>query len=57
MRTAVIILMSLAVAIAAGVWAVPTVRGLLDDSPDDYDGPGSGEVTIEIPLRWIHRES
>ncbi len=49
MRTAVIILMSLAVAIAAGVWAVPTVRGLLDNSPDDYDGPGSGEVTIEIP--------
>lgn len=48
-RTALLILVSLAVAVAAGMWAVPRALELLDTAPDDFAGPGHGEVVFEIP--------
>ncbi|MDN5557889.1 MAG: endolytic transglycosylase MltG [Ruaniaceae bacterium] len=49
LRTGVIILVCAVLAVAAGMWAVPAVRDLIDTSADDFPGPGSGEVTFEIP--------
>lgn len=48
LRTAIILLVGLGLATAAGMWAVPLVKDLFDTAPDDYPGPGAGEVIIEI---------
>lgn len=48
LRTAGILVVGLALAVVAGMWAVPSVRDLMDMSAEDFDGPGHGEAVIEI---------
>lgn len=48
-RTLVAVVVGLALVAAAAVWAYPTVKDMFASSPEDYSGPGSGEVLVEIP--------
>lgn len=50
-RTVVAIVLGLGLVAAAIAFAWPIVTGLFDSTPppEDYAGPGSGEVVVEIP--------
>lgn len=49
LRTAVVLVAAMAL-VAGAVWAVlPTIKNFMEGEPDDYAGPGTGTVVIEIP--------
>lgn len=48
-RTLIAVAVSAVVVVAAALWAYPAVRDLFDGTPDDYEGPGTGEIIVEIP--------
>jgi UPF0755 protein len=50
-RSAVVLFVVVAALAALSVWAVPRVTSLLSvgTGPEDYPGPGSGEVLVVIP--------
>lgn len=48
-RTGVVLVVALAL-VAGAVWMVlPTIKAFLEPEPEDYAGPGTGSVLIEIP--------
>lgn len=48
-RTGIVLIVALGL-VAGAVWMVlPTIKSILEQAPNDYDGPGTGTVMVEIP--------